>query len=71
MKNESTGGMVCAIIGLILSIVSYFVCGWMSFIGLVLGIIALLIMERKGLAIATTIVSAVGAVLWIILLIVL
>lgn len=71
MKNESTGGMVCAIIGLILSIVSYFVCGWMSLIGLVLGIFAACIMENKGLAIATTVVSAVSSVLWIILLIVL
>lgn len=71
MKNESTGGMVCAVIGLILSIISYFICGWMSIIGLVLGIIALLIMENKGLAIATTVVSAVGTVLWIVLLIVL
>lgn len=71
MKNESTGGMVCAIIGLILSIISYFICGWMSIIGLVLGIIALLIMKNKGLAIATTVVSAVCTVLWIVLLIVL
>lgn len=40
-REDLIGGYVCGIVGLILGIISFFVCWWLSIIALVLAVITL------------------------------
>lgn len=40
-REDLIGGYVCGIVGLILGIISFFVCWWLSIIAFVLGVITL------------------------------
>lgn len=45
-REDLIGGYVCGIVGLILGIISFFVCWWLSIIALVLGVITLVCFHK-------------------------
>ena len=70
--NQGTGSIVCGTVGLVVSIVSWVVCGWMGFIGVVLGIIGLVMpassFGKKVPALISLIVGGIGGLFWLIML---
>lgn len=70
--NQGTGSIVCGTVGLVVSIVSWVVCGWMGFIGVVLGIIGLVMpassFGKKVPALLSLIVGGIGGLFWLIML---
>ncbi len=71
-NNTGTGSLVCGIIGLVASIVSWIVCGWLGFIGAVLGIIGLALptpgFGTKVPALLALLVGLAGGGFWAIML---
>ena len=51
---------VCSILSLCFSIISFFVCWWLSIAGVILGVIALSDSDSRGLAIAGTATGGVA-----------
>lgn len=66
--HSGTGALTCGIFGLVLGIVSYFVFGWLSFIGLPLGIVGLCLptngFGKKVPALLAVIASGIAAVIY-------
>lgn len=71
-SNSGTGSLVCGIIGLVVSIISWIVCGWLGFIGAVLGLIGLFLPTQgfglKVPALLALIVGLGGGGFWAIML---
>lgn len=71
-ENEGVGSLVCGTIGLVVSIISWIVCGWLGFIGLALGIVGLALpassFGKKVPALLSLIVGALGGLFWAIML---
>ena len=71
-NSSGTGSLVCGIIGLVVSIISWIVCGWLGFIGAVLGLIGLFLPTRgfglKVPALLALIVGLGGGGFWAIML---
>ncbi len=68
-ENQGTGSIVCGTVGLVVSIVSWVVCGWLGLIGLVLGIVGLALpassFGKKVPALLSVIVGGSGGLFWI------
>lgn len=58
---------VCGILSLVFSIISFFVCWWLSIVGVILGIIGLCD-ESNGLGIAGTVTGIVSLIVNIVVL---
>ncbi|WP_322154500.1 hypothetical protein [Paratractidigestivibacter sp.] len=73
-QHSGAGALACGIVGLVLGAVSYIVCGWLSFIGLPLGIVGLCLptpgFGKKVPALLAAIVSGIATVIYVISLIV-
>ena len=73
-ENEGVGSLVCGAIGLVVSIISWIVCGWLGFIGLVLGIVGLALpasnFGKKVPALLSLIVGATGGFFWLIMVVI-
>ena len=71
-ENQGTGSIVCGTVGLVTSIVSWVVCGWMGLIGLVLGIVGLVMpasnFGKKVPALLSVIIGGIGGLFWLIML---
>lgn len=71
-ENKGTGSIVCGTVGLVVSIVSWVVCGWMGFIGMVLGIIGLVVpasnFGKKVPALLSLIVGGISGLFWLVML---
>ena len=71
-ENKGIGSIVCGTVGLVVSIVSWVVCGWMGFIGMVLGIIGLIVpassFGKKVPALLSLIVGGMSGLFWLIML---
>ena len=67
-NKEGTGSLVCGTIGLVVSIISFIVCGWMGFIGLVLGIVGLAMpsdtFSKKVPALISLVAGLISGILW-------
>lgn len=77
LKKDSTAALVLGILSLVLAIISYFVLGFLSFFGLALGIIAIVLgAKHKGgksvaglvLGILGLIVSGIAVVIYLLAL---
>ena len=70
-NNQGIGSIVCGTVGLVVSIVSFIVCGWMGFIGAVLGIVGLAMpassFGMKVPALLSLIAGLVAGILWLVL----
>lgn len=70
--NQGTGSIVCGTVGLVVSIISWVVCGWMGFIGLVLGMVGLAMpassFGKKVPALLSLIVGGISGLFWLIML---
>lgn len=73
-QHSGAGALACGIIGLVLGVVSYIVCGWLSFIGLILGIVGICLSTdgfgKKVPALLAIIISSVSAVIYTVSLII-
>ncbi len=71
-ENQGTGSIVCGTVGLVVSIVSWVVCGWLGLIGLVLGIVGLALpassFGKKVPALLSVIVGGSGGLFWILMI---
>lgn len=73
-NNKNTpsgaGALTCGIVGIVLSVVGFFVFGWLNIVSVVLGLIGVCLPVPSGGYKATGIISlvmgAIGAVLWFI-----
>lgn len=67
-NKEGTGSLVCGTIGLVVSIISFIVCGWMGFIGLILGIVGLAMPSdtfgKKVPALISLVAGTISGILW-------
>lgn len=66
--NQGTGSIACGTAGLVASIVSWVVFGWLGFVGLVLGIVGLALpassFGKKVPALLAVIVGGSGGLFW-------
>ncbi len=72
MERNSVASLTLGIIGLVLDVVSIFICGWLGFIGLALGIVGLCLRGKFALRIPALVsipFGAVCAILWIVALV--
>jgi hypothetical protein len=71
-NNSGTGSLVCGIIGLVVSVISWIACGWLGFIGAVLGLIGLILPAQgfgmKVPALLAFLVGLAGGGFWAIML---
>ena len=64
LKKDSTAALILGILSLVLAIISYFVLGFLSFFGLVLGIIAIVLgaKHKGGKSIAGLVLGILGLI---------
>lgn len=67
-QNAGTGSLVMGVIGVVLSVVGFFVFGWLNIISAILGIIACCLpapsLGYKTTGIIALILGTVGSILW-------
>lgn len=67
-NHSGAGALACGIVGLALGTVSYIVCGWLSFVGLILGIVGICLptngFGKKVPALLAIIASGIAAAIY-------
>lgn len=74
-NNKNTpsgaGALICGIVGIVLSVIGFFVFGWLNIVSVVLGLVACCLpapsMGYKTTGILSLVMGAIGSILWLML----